>query len=68
MCEEQRGESFADEGTQVLCLDTVEEVEWSIYLLAVLALCGGGLFELLQLLTMGEQVVAELEQGGFLFR
>ena len=42
--------------------------KWSGPSTSVLTLCGAGLFELLQQLLMGEQVVAELEQSGLLFR
>ena len=68
MCKEQGGEGFPNERTQVLCLAAGEEVERSVYLLAVLTLCRGGLFELLQQFPMGEQIVAQLEQGGLLIR
>ena len=68
LCEEQWGQGRPEERAQALRLDAVEKMKRPIHLLAELTLCRGCEFEFLQLLCIGEQVIAEFEQGGFLIR
>ena len=59
LCEEQWGQGLLEEGAQALRLGAVEKMKRPIHFLAELTLCRGGEFEFLQLLCVGEQVIAE---------
>ena len=49
-CEESRGQGILEEGSEILRLDTGEEMESSVRFFAKLTLCSGCKFEFLQLL------------------
>ena len=61
-CEESRGQGILEEGSEILRLDTGEEMESTVRIFAKLTLCRGCKFEFLQLLRMGKEFVAELEE------